>query len=289
MFENEPIMTAIITPFTDDDQIDFDALDKLADRLIHEHTNGFVVGATTGEAPTLTHDEKIALFQHFTKHVAGRASVVANVGTNSTAASVAFAKEVSAISGVDAVLAVNPFYNKPSQAGMVAHFEAIADASAVPVIIYNIPGRTVVKLDNDTLVQLAKYPNIGGVKQCTTVDDLAYLVQHTPDDFAVYTGEDGQTLGAIKSGARGVISVASHLYGERMYQMITDYQAGKTDVAQETMDWLLPRMDALFAYPSPEPVKMALAKRGEIKNNLRLPMIPLNDAETQHVLSVLEG
>lgn len=289
MFENEPIMTAIITPFTDDDHIDFDALDKLVDRLISEHTNGFVVGATTGEAPTLTHDEKIALFEHFTQYVAGRASIIANVGTNNTAASADFAREVSAIKGVDAVLAVNPFYNKPSQAGMVAHFQAIADASAVPVIIYNIPGRTVVKLDNDTLVQLAQYPNIGGVKQCTTIEDLEYLVEHTPADFAVYTGEDGQTLGAIQSGARGVISVASHLYGERMHQMITDYQSGKTDVAQETMSWLAPRMDALFAYPSPEPVKMMLARRGDIKNNLRLPMIPLNEAETQHVLSVLEG
>ncbi|MFD1464919.1 4-hydroxy-tetrahydrodipicolinate synthase [Lapidilactobacillus mulanensis] len=289
MLENKKILTALITPFNDDDQIDYPALDALADRLIHEHSDGFVIGATTGESPTLTHDEKIELFNHFTQHVQDKAVVVANVGNNSTAASVALAKEASAIHGITAVLAVNPYYNKPSQAGMVAHFKAIADASAVPVILYNIPGRTVVKLDNETVVELSKYPNIGGVKQCTSVSDLKYLVENTSPDFAVYTGEDTQTLGAIGAGARGVISVTSHLYGNEMHDMITAFETGKLQAAQEKMRWLAPRMDALFAYPSPEPVKMVLAARGEIANNLRLPMIPLTTEEAQAVNAVLEA
>lgn len=289
MLENQRILTALITPFTDKNEIDYLALDALTDRLIQEHSDGFVIGATTGESPTLTHDEKIELFNHFTTYVGNRAVVVANVGNNNTAESVNLAREVSAIAGITAVLAVNPYYSKPSQAGMKAHFIAIAEASAVPVMLYNIPGRTVVRLDNETLIELAKHPNIQGVKQCTTVSDLQYLVEHTDPDFAVYTGEDTQTLAALRVGARGVISVASHVYGNEMHDMITAAEHGEDQLADEKMAWLAPRMDAFFAFPSPAPVKMVLAARGEIRNNLRLPMIPLTKNEAAEVNTILEA
>ncbi|WP_203623460.1 MULTISPECIES: 4-hydroxy-tetrahydrodipicolinate synthase [unclassified Lacticaseibacillus] len=287
MLENHPILTALITPFNEHDEIDYPALDKLIERLLAEHTTGLVVGATTGESPTLSHVEKVSLFEHVGQVLKGRAALVANIGTNSTRESVAFAKEVSSISAITAVLAVVPYYNKPGQAGMIAHFTAIADASAKPVIIYNIPGRSVVQLSNVSLAQLAKHPNIQGVKQCTTVEDLAWLVQHLPKDFAVYTGDDDQFEDALKVGARGVISVASHLYGNQMQQVIDELAAGAITAADQQMAWLTPRMHALFAYPSPAPVKMALGRRGEIQNRLRLPMVPLNETETQVVLDSL--
>lgn len=288
MFENDAIITAIITPFTDDDQIDYPALDALIERLLNEGSTGFVVGATTGESPNLSHEEKIALFTHFSAQLRGRGRLIANVGSNSTRQSVALAQEVSRLAGVDAVLAVVPYYNKPSQAGMVAHFTAIAEASAKPVMIYNIPGRSVVQLSNVTLAELAQHPNIQAVKQCTTIEDLAWLVQHTPKDFAVYTGDDDQFLDALRVGANGVISVASHLYGPQM-AAVAAQQRGQHAEAEAQMAWLVPRMHALFAFPSPAPVKMMLARRGEIKNNLRLPLLKLNDSETAQVLAVLEG
>ncbi|WP_179394280.1 4-hydroxy-tetrahydrodipicolinate synthase [Lacticaseibacillus absianus] len=288
MIEHATILTALVTPFTATDEIDWPALDALVDRLIAAHTDGFVVGATTGESPTLTHDEKHALVTHVIAQVAGRASIVANVGTNNTRESAATAREFSALPGVDAVLAVTPYYNKPSQAGIIAHFEAIADASSKPVIIYNIPGRVVVTVTNETLATLAQYPNIGGVKQCTTAEDLAWLVAHTPSDFAVYTGEDDQTLAAIQAGARGVISVASHLYGPEMHAMIEAERAGDHAAAAQAMAWLTPRMNALFAFPSPEPVKAVLAARGELANYLRLPLVPLTAAEQAQVMTSLE-
>lgn len=287
MLENHPILTALITPFNAHDEIDYPALDRLIERLLVEHTTGLVVGATTGESPTLSHAEKLDLFDHVGAVLAGRAALIANVGTNSTRESVAFAKEASAIAAVTAVLAVVPYYSKPGQAGMIAHFRAIADASSKPVIIYNIPGRSVVQLSNVSLLTLAQHPNIKGVKQCTTVEDLAWLVQHLPQDFAVYTGDDDQFEAALKVGARGVISVASHLYGDQMQQVIDDLHAGATAAADAQMARLVPRMNALFAYPSPAPVKMALSRRGEIRNRLRLPMVPLNDTETQVVLAAL--
>ncbi|WP_338215728.1 4-hydroxy-tetrahydrodipicolinate synthase [Lacticaseibacillus salsurivasis] len=288
MFENDAIITAIITPFTDDDQIDYAALDALIERLLSEGSTGFVVGATTGESPNLSHEEKIALFTHFSAQLRGRGRLIANVGTNSTRQSVALAQAVSRLAGVDAVLAVVPYYNKPSQAGMAAHFTAIAEASAKPVMIYNIPGRSVVQLSNVTLAELAQQPNIQAVKQCTTIEDLAWLVQHTPADFAVYTGDDDQFLDALRVGANGVISVASHLYGPQMAAVLAAQQRGEEAEADAQMAWLVPRMHALFAFPSPAPVKMMLARRGGIKNNLRLPLLKLNDSETAQVLAVLE-
>ena len=287
MYENIELITAIITPFTANDQIDYVALDRLADRLLHEGTKGFVIGGTTGESPTLTHDEKIALYTHFAAHIGNRGVVVANVGDNNTAHSVALAKEVSAIPGVDGLLAVTPYYNKPSQAGMIAHFTAIADASSVPVMLYNIPGRSAVGLTNESVVTLAQHPMINAVKQVTTIDDLAFLVGHTPADFAVYTGEDAQTLAAKVVGATGTISVAAHVYSREMADLFAAVADGTIETAGRLQRWLTPRMNAFFRYPSPAPVKAILAQRGEIENTTRLPILPLTDVELADVQATL--
>lgn len=287
MYENIELITAIITPFTANDQIDYVALDRLADRLLHEGTKGFVIGGTTGESPTLTHDEKIALYTHFAAHIGNRGVVVANVGDNNTAHSVALAKEVSAIPGVDGLLAVTPYYNKPSQAGMIAHFTAIADASSVPVMLYNIPGRSAVGLTNESVVTLAQHPMINAVKQVTTIDDLAFLVGHTPADFAVYTGEDAQTLAAKVVGATGTISVAAHVYSREMADLFAAVAEGNIETAGRLQRWLTPRMNAFFRYPSPSPVKAVLAQRGEIENTTRLPILPLTDVELADVQATL--
>lgn len=287
MYENIELITAIITPFTANDQIDYVALDRLADRLLHEGTQGFVIGGTTGESPTLMHDEKIALYTHFAAHIGNRGVVVANVGDNNTAHSVALAKEVSAIPGVDGLLAVTPYYNKPSQAGMIAHFTAIADASSVPVMLYNIPGRSAVGLTNESVVTLAQHPMINAVKQVTTIDDLAFLVGHTPADFAVYTGEDAQTLAAKVVGATGTISVAAHVYSREMADLFAAVADGNIETAGRLQRWLTPRMNAFFRYPSPAPVKAVLAQRGEIDNTTRLPILPLTDVELADVQATL--
>ncbi|QBZ03079.1 4-hydroxy-tetrahydrodipicolinate synthase [Weissella confusa] len=287
MYENIELITAIITPFTANDQIDYVALDRLADRLLHDGTQGFVIGGTTGESPTLTHDEKIALYTHFAAHIGNRGVVVANVGDNNTAHSVALAKEVSAIPGVDGLLAVTPYYNKPSQAGMIAHFTAIADASSVPVMLYNIPGRSAVGLTNESVVTLAQHPMINAVKQVTTIDDLAFLVGHTPADFAVYTGEDAQTLAAKVVGATGTISVAAHVYSREMADLFAAVADGNIETAGRLQRWLTPRMNAFFRYPSPAPVKAILAQRGEIENTTRLPILPLTDVELADVQATL--
>ncbi|MFL2019511.1 4-hydroxy-tetrahydrodipicolinate synthase [Weissella hellenica] len=288
MYENISLITAIITPFTQDNTIDYPALDSLTSRLISEGSQGFVIGGTTGESPTLTHAEKVALYAYFAAKVGDYGPVIANVGDNNTANSVALAKEVSGIAGVDAVLAVTPYYSKPNQKGMMAHFKAIADASTVPVMVYNIPGRSVVGLTNESVLTLAEHPNINAVKQVTSIDDLAYLVDHAPADFKVYTGEDSQTLAAKAVGAAGTISVAAHLYSKEMTDLFAALASGNVVKAGEMQRWLTPKMLALFSYPSPAPVKAVLAHQGEVQNVTRLPILPLDEVETQDVLTKLD-
>ena len=219
MFENVDLMTAIITPFDDNEKIDFSALKKLTEHLLATGSKGFVVGGTTGETPTLTEDEKLELYQRFVEIVDGRVPIIAGAGSNNTAQTIDFIKKISQIKGIDMALVVVPYYNKPNQRGMKAHFETIAKNSPLPIMIYNIPGRTGVLMEKETVVELAKNPNIQGVKQCNTMEDLEYIVEHAPKDFNVYSGEDAQALFAKVIGANGVVSVASHLYGTEMSEM----------------------------------------------------------------------
>lgn len=288
MFKNADILTAIVTPFDEDNKIDFQALEKLTNHLLATGSHGFIIGGTTGETPNLTHDEKIELYTRFAKIVAGRVPVIAGTGSNNTQQTAAFTQEVGQISGIDMALVVVPYYNKPNQRGMIAHFTTVADQSPIPVAIYNIPGRTGVTMANETVVQLAKHPQIQAVKQCTTLEDLEYLVEHTPDDFMVYTGEDAQTLPAIAIGANGVVSVAAHVYGKDMRQMLDAFYEGDVQLAARLQRKLTPKMQALFLYPSPSPVKAVLNAQGYQVGGCRLPILPLNAIERRTLAQALD-
>ena len=216
---NVHIITALVTPFHEDGSINFEALPKLIEALLEQHTEGILLAGTTAESPTLTHEEELELFAAVQKIVKGRVPLIAGIGTNDTRDSVEFAKVVAAFGGFAAGLAIVPYYNKPNQEGLYQHFKAIADASDLPIIIYNIPGRVVVEVAPDTMLRLAEHPNIIGVKECTTLDNMAYLIEHKPEDFLIFTGEDGEAFHAMNLGADGVISVASHVCGNEIYEM----------------------------------------------------------------------
>ena len=281
--QDADLMTAIITPFTEDDKIDFNTLEELTNDLIEQGSNGFVIGGTTGETPTLTHYEKIELYTRFSQIVDGRAVIIAGTGSNNTKETIAFTNEVAAIPGIDYALVVVPPYNKPNQRSMVAHFTAVAGSVNLPVVIYNIPGRTGVKMDVSTILQLAQHPNIAGIKQCASIEEIEQLVTEAPSDFAVFTGEDAQALSARVLGAAGVISVATHLYCRQMRLMYDDLYAGDYAAAGAMQRWLTPKMNALFMYPSPSPVKAVLNAQGYQVGGCRLPLVPLNDEEKENL------
>lgn len=284
---NAEIITALVTPFKDNGEINFEALPKLIEHLLAHHTQGIVLAGTTGESPTLTHDEELKLFEVVQDIVANRVPLIVGVGTNDTRDSVIFTKEVSDFGGFTAGLAVVPYYNKPSQEGLYQHFKAIADASDLPIILYNVPGRTVAQLSVETSLRLAQHPNIIAIKECTGVDNLTYLVEQAPKDFLIYTGEDGLAFHAKALGAQGVISVASHTHGDDLNQMFTDLASGHLKDAAAIQRQLLPKIDALFSLPSPAPVKAVLNHMGFEVGGLRLPMVAANEQEAQAIIDVV--
>ena len=282
-FDKADLLTAIITPFNKEGKVDYPGLKELTEHLINTGSNGFVIGGTTGETATMTHDEKIELYTKFAQIIAGRVPVIAGTGSNNTAQTVAFTQEVGQIPGIDMALVVAPYYNKPDQRGITAHFEKVAENSPVPIIIYNIPGRTGIKISKETLVSLSRNPKIAGVKQCAELEDLEYIVEHAAKDFLVYTGEDLQSLTAKVLGAKGVISVASHVYGSAMREMYDDLDQGKVAAAGKLQRRLMPKMQALFMYPSPSPVKAVLNAQGLPAGGCRLPIMDLNEAEKRQL------
>ncbi len=289
MFENVDLMTAIITPFNDEGtEINYEALENLANHLIDTGSKGFVIGGTTGETPTLSDQEKLTLYERFAQIINGRVPIIAGAGSNNTQATIDFVEKLSNIKGVDMALVVVPYYNKPNQRGMKAHFQAIADASGIPVIMYNIPGRTGVTMAKETVVELSHYPNIGGVKQCTDLADLQYIVENAADDFLVYSGEDQQALFAKLIGARGVISVAAHIYGKEISEMFAKLDNGDYKGAGALQRFLTPKMAACFMYPSPSPIKAVLNDQGYNVGPCRLPIVSLNDEEKAKLYDALD-
>lgn len=282
------LMVAIVTPFTEANEINYPALDQLTEHLLANGANGFVIGGTTGETPTLSHDEKLALYRHFGALVAGRVPVIAGTGSNNTAETIAFTNEVATIDGIDAALVVVPPYNKPNQRGMLAHFTAVADAVELPIMIYNIPGRTGVKMEVATLLQLAQHPQIVGVKQCASLPEMQALIEQAPADFAIFSGEDEQALVTKVLGGAGVISVAGHVYITQLRAMYDALAQGDVSKAGQLQRWLTPRMAALFMYPSPSPVKAVLNAQGFAVGGCRLPIVTLNDAEKQELATALQ-
>ncbi|HFI0149698.1 TPA: 4-hydroxy-tetrahydrodipicolinate synthase [Streptococcus suis] len=281
------IITAMITPFKEDGAINYDVLPELVEHLLAHHTEGILLAGTTAESPTLTHQEELELFAAVQKIVNGRVPLIAGIGTNDTRDSIEFAKEVAAFGGFAAGLAIVPYYNKPSQEGMYQHFKAIADASDLPIIIYNIPGRVVVEMTPETMLRLAEHPNIIGVKECTSLANMAYLIEHKPDDFLIYTGEDGDAFHAMNLGADGVISVASHTNGDEMYDMFTAIEQQDIRTAATIQRKFIPKVNALFSYPSPAPVKAVLNYMGFEVGPLRLPLVPCPEEDAKRIIKVV--
>ncbi|HEM5161093.1 TPA: 4-hydroxy-tetrahydrodipicolinate synthase [Streptococcus suis] len=281
------IITAMITPFKEDGAINYDVLPDLVEHLLAHHTEGILLAGTTAESPTLTHAEELELFAAVQKIVNGRVPLIAGIGTNDTRDSIEFAKEVAAFGGFAAGLAIVPYYNKPSQEGMYQHFKAIADASDLPIIIYNIPGRVVVEMTPETMLRLAEHPNIIGVKECTSLANMAYLIEHKPDDFLIYTGEDGDAFHAMNLGADGVISVASHTNGDEMYEMFTAIEQQDIRTAAAIQRKFIPKVNALFSYPSPAPVKAVLNYLGFEVGPLRLPLVPCPEEDAKRIIKVV--
>lgn len=284
---NASIITAMVTPFNKEGAIDFQRLPQLVAHLLDNHTEGIILAGTTGESPTLTHDEEITLFEEVIRLVDGRVPIICGVGTNDTRDSVAFVQEIAQMKGIDAGLAVVPYYNKPNQEGLYQHFKAIAEASDLPIILYNVPGRTVASLSVETTLRLAEIENIIAVKECTGIDTLTELIEKAPADFLVYTGEDSLAFANKALGGQGVISVASHIFGTDIYNMFQALTANDLPKAAAIQRQYLPKANALFSVPSPAPVKMALNYLGIEVGGLRLPLVACTTEETEQILGVL--
>ncbi len=273
------VLTAMVTPLDNSGNVDFDQTTKLIEYLLENGSEGLVIAGTTGESPTLTAEEKVSLFKHVVEKVNKRVPVIAGAGSNNTASAVMLTKEAEAV-GVDAIMLVTPYYNKPNQQGLYEHFAAIAKETELPVMMYNIPGRSVIKMSADTIIRLSEIENIVSVKEASGDLDLtSNVIEGTPDNFSVYCGEDAITLPMLAIGADGVVSVASHVIGNEMQSMVTAYQSGDVENAASLHRKLLPIMNGLFAAPSPTPVKAALKMKGIDVGGVRLPLVPLTEEE----------
>jgi 4-hydroxy-tetrahydrodipicolinate synthase len=276
------LLTAMVTPFDAAGHLDRSKIKGLVDHLINTGSEGLVVAGTTGETPTLTHAEKLELFSRVLDAAEGRVPVIAGTGSNNTQASIDLTKEAETI-GVDGIMLVAPYYSKPNQEGLFRHFEAIAAAVHLPVMLYNIPGRSVVNMSADTIVRLSKIDNITCVKEASgNLDQMAEIIERTSDDFILYSGDDGLTLPTLAIGGHGVVSVAAHVAGNQMTALIENFLGGHLSEAAQVHRQLVPLIRALFANPSPVPVKALLNRIGVEVGGVRLPMVPLdNEAALQ--------
>ncbi|MBX9966036.1 4-hydroxy-tetrahydrodipicolinate synthase [Priestia aryabhattai] len=283
------VLTAMVTPFNQNGEIDFNATKTLVEHLITNGTDGLVVAGTTGESPTLTTEEKIELFKCVVEAAAGRVHVIAGTGSNNTQASISLTK-LAEETGVDGIMLVAPYYNKPSQQGLYQHFKTIAESTSLPVMLYNIPGRSVVNISVETIVRLSEIPNVVSIKEASgNLDAMAEIISKTPSDFTLYSGDDGLTIPVLAIGGAGVISVASHIIGNDMQEMINAFKNGDVQKAAATHRNLLPIMRALFIAPSPSPVKAALNLNGIQVGGVRLPMVPLSNKEQSALEEVLQA
>lgn len=278
----------MVTPFDNKGNVDFDKTTQLVNYLLENGTDSLVVAGTTGESPTLTTEEKVALFRHVVSVVNGRVPVIAGTGSNNTRASIDLTKKAEE-AGVDAVMIVAPYYNKPNQEGIYQHFKAIAESTTLPVMVYNIPGRSVVNISVETIVRLAEIPNIVALKDAGgNLDAMTEVIARTNDDFLLYSGDDGLTLPVLAIGGAGIVSVASHVIGNEMKEMIEAFEAGDHQTAAKLHQQLLPIMKGLFAAPSPAPVKTALQLKGLDVGPVRLPLVPLTERERNELMTLLQ-
>src|SRR5437763_1411721 len=264
------VLTAIVTPLGRDGSVDFERFRELAQHLVERGSDGLVVAATTGESPTLTDDERLELFRVAVDTLNGRGTVVAGTGTYSTAHSVHLTQQAHDV-GVDGFLVVTPYYNKPPARGIIAHFKAIADVSDKPIVVYNIPSRVVVNIEPETICELAEIPTVRAVKQANDDLDQARRIL-AESDLDLYAGDDNLTHSFLELGGVGVISVASHIVGDRMQEMIRAFRDGDADEAQRIDGELAPAFELLTVQTNPIAIKAALNLIGHRVGGLRLPL-----------------
>ena len=282
------VITAMITPFKEDLSIDYKSFEKLIEHLINTGSDSILVAGTTGETPTLTHEEEAEMFNFVKKTVNGRVKLIMGAGSNSTETAVKSSIKAQE-AGADAILTVVPYYNKPSQKGMYEHFSAIAKSVDLPVILYNIPGRTGVNMLPSTIAKLAgKFKNIVAVKQSNSdLELISEIKMQSPSDFIIYSGDDSLTLPMMSLGAHGVISVDSHIAGKQIKEMISAFKNGRVQEALAMHLKLYPMFRKIFMAPNPVPINAALAEAGIIKNYVRKPLVVLDEQEKAELMSVV--
>ncbi len=278
-------IVALVTPMQEDGRLDYAALGRLVDWHAKEGTDAIVVVGTTGESPTVNVDEHCALIEAVVKQAAGRLPIIAGTGANSTAEAIELA-QFARKAGADAHLSVVPYYNKPTQEGQYRHFRAIAEAVELPLILYNVPGRTVADMANDTAIRLAEVPNIIGIKDATgDVNRGSDLLQRAPKDFAVYSGDDPTAAALMLFGARGCISISANVAPRLMHEMCAAAIAQEVKKAVELNYRLLPLHRAVLVEPNPIPAKWLLARMGLIPGGIRLPLLPMTEDSYDKVLA----
>ena len=281
------LLTAMVTPFNEKGEVDFDQAKKLALALMDSGSEGLVVVGTTGESPTLVRDEEYELFRVIKNAVGDRGAVIAGTGSNSTAEAVSATKGAEKI-GVDGCLLVVPYYNNPTQEGLYRHFKTIADSTSLPCILYNVPSRTVRSLTVDTIVRLSEIDNIIGVKEASAdMQQVSHTISRTSDDFYVWSGNDSDTLNILALGGYGVISVASHLVGKQISEMIYAFLDGETGKAAEIHRHLLPLVNSLFVIANPIPVKYAVNQVGFRVGGTRLPLCEPDEKTAAQIMDVV--
>lgn len=281
------LLTAMITPFDRNGEVDYDEAARIAAYLIDEQKNdGLIVCGTTGESPTLSHDEKLRLLEVTLDTVGARASVVFGAGTYNTAESVEMTRAAEA-RGAHGILAVNPYYNRPGQDGLEAHFRAIAGATALPIMLYNIQPRSAINLETSTLLRLAEVPNIVAVKEASgLIGQIGDVCRLAPEGFRVYSGDDGLTLPILSLGGHGLVSVVAHIVGAELSSMISEFEHDPAE-ARQIHRRLSPCFKIMFANPSPVPIKYAVSLVGYGTEAVRLPLVTLGDDAKAAIKAVL--
>ena len=283
------VLTAMVTPFNENLEVDYQKTQELVVRLIESGSDGVVVCGTTGESPTLSKKEKLALFRVVVEAIGGKGTVIAGTGSYNTAESVELTKEAEK-TGVDGLLLVAPYYNKPSQEGLYRHFKEIAGSTSLPTIIYNIPGRTGVNISVDTMVRLAEIENVVGVKESSgNLSQVSEIYERTPSNFLIYSGDDAFTLPILSVGGVGIISVAGHIAGRKINEMITAYEHGDNKKAAYINAGLGPLFRALFINTNPIMVKTACNLVGLKVGGLRLPLVEASETETEIMRETLKN
>ena len=282
-------MVAMVTPMNTDGSVDWPALEKLVEHHIAQGTDAIVSVGTTGESATLDHNEHAEVIERTVKAVAGRIPVIGGTGANSTSEAILLTERAVA-AGVDGCLLVVPYYNKPPQEGLYQHFRTIAEAVAIPQILYNVPGRTAVDMHNDTTLRLAKIENIVAIKDATNdLDRGRDLINRSPQDFMVYSGEDGTACELMLSGGKGTISVTANVAPELMHRMCAAAVAGNVKEARDLNTQLEKLHQALFVESNPIPAKWAVQQQGIIGAGIRLPLLPLSVANQEVVREAMQA